>query len=197
MPVICSKNLFDACFKAQILAFYQTRHLRLFSGSVHKNWRFYSSKSDNCSVFTSVVFYKLSEYILECGKKTHRRVRRKLTIVCDPWLLGCNQRAYVNCTPVAFQHPLMRLRFLWFFVKYLLWFGALLLGWNEGRVLPSYVIFQTSLVKPAPYARQPKIKLRERRTPIGGAADEVENRSQVTSVVLYFVRVRISPYKSP
>ena len=30
-----------------------------------------------------------------------------------------------------------------------------------------------------------------------GAADEVENRSQVTSVVLYFVRVRISPYKPP
>ena len=45
----------------------------------------------------------------------------------------------------------------------------------------------------------PKIKLRKRRTPnsFGGAADEVENRSQVTSVVLYFVWVRISPYKPP
>ena len=27
-------------------------------------------------------------------------------------------------------------------VKYLLWFGALLLGCNEGRVLPSYGIFK-------------------------------------------------------
>jgi hypothetical protein len=36
--------------------------LRLFLGSVRKNWRFYSSKFDNCSVFRSVVFYKLSEY---------------------------------------------------------------------------------------------------------------------------------------
>jgi hypothetical protein len=35
-------------------------------------------------------------------------------------------------------------------VKYVLWFGALLLGCNEGRVLPSYGIFQTSGVKPAP-----------------------------------------------
>jgi hypothetical protein len=31
----------------------------------------------------------------------------------------------------------------------------------------------------------------------GGAANEVENWPQVTSVVLYFVRVRISPYKPP
>jgi hypothetical protein len=52
----------------------------------------------------------------------------------------------------------MRLRFLRFFVKYLLWFGALLLGWNEGRVLPSYGIFKTSWVKSAPYACQPKNK---------------------------------------
>jgi hypothetical protein len=30
------KKYFDACFKAQIVAFYQTRHLRLFSGFVRK-----------------------------------------------------------------------------------------------------------------------------------------------------------------
>ena len=82
------------------------------------------------------------------------------------------------------------------FVKYLLWFGALSLGWNEGRVLLSYGIFQTSWVKPAPYACQPKNKAsktpRTQNAFWGGAADEVENRSQVTSVVLYFVRVRIS-----
>ena len=45
-----------------------------------------------------------------------------------------------------------------FFVKYLLWFGALLLGWNEGKVLPRTWIFQTSWVKPAPDACQPKNK---------------------------------------
>ena len=85
-----------------------------------------------------------------------RRVRRKLTLVCDSWFLGCNRGVCLNCTPVAFQHPLMRLRFLWFFVKYLLWFGAFLLGCNEGKVLPSYDIFHTSWVKPAPDAYQPK-----------------------------------------
>jgi hypothetical protein len=37
MPVILSKNYFDAGFEAHIVAFYQTRHLRLFSGSVRKN----------------------------------------------------------------------------------------------------------------------------------------------------------------
>jgi len=31
MPVISSKTYFDACFKAQMVTFYQTRHLRLFS----------------------------------------------------------------------------------------------------------------------------------------------------------------------
>jgi hypothetical protein len=31
------KKEFDACFKAHIVAFYQMRHLRLFSGSVLKN----------------------------------------------------------------------------------------------------------------------------------------------------------------
>ena len=83
----------------------------------------------------------------------------------------------------------------------MLWFGALLLGWNEGRVLLSYGIFQTSWVKPAPYACQPKNTAA--KTPLrrffefGAAADEVENRSQVTSVVLYFVQVSISPYKPP
>jgi hypothetical protein len=73
------------------------------------------------------------------------------------------------------------------------------------------------LVKPTPYACQPKNKAA--KTPLRGillnssefriqnsefsceeirvAADEVENRSQVTSVVLYFVWVRISPYKPP
>ena len=86
----------------------------------------------------------------------HRRVRWKLTLVCDSWFLGCNRGVCLNCTPVAFQHPLMRLRFLWFFVKYLLWFGAFLLGCNEGKVLPSYDIFHTSWVKPAPDAYQPK-----------------------------------------
>jgi hypothetical protein len=50
MPVISSKIYFDACFKAHIVAFYQTRRLRLFSGSVRKNRRFYSSKSEKCSV---------------------------------------------------------------------------------------------------------------------------------------------------
>jgi hypothetical protein len=75
----------------------------------------------------------------------------------------------------------------------------LLLGWNEGRVLPSYGIFQTSWVQPTPHACQPKNTAA--KTPLrrilgfGVAADEVENRSQVTSVVLYFVWVRISPYK--
>jgi hypothetical protein len=83
----------------------------------------------------------------------------------------------------------------------MLWFGALLLGWNEGGVLLSYDIFQTSWVKPAPYACQPKNKApktpRANFIEFGAAADEVENRSQVTSVVLYSVRVRISPYKPP
>ena len=37
-----------------------------------------------------------------------------------------------------------------------IWFDAWLLGWNEGRVLPSCGIFQTSWVTPAPYACQPK-----------------------------------------
>ena len=133
--------------------------------------------------------------------ETHRRVRWKLTLVCDSWFLGCNRGVCLNCTPVAFQHPLMRLRFLWFFVKYLLWFGAFLLGCNEGKVLPSYDIFHTSWVKPSPDAYQPKNTAA--KTPLRGilkfraAADEVENRPQVTSAVLYFVRVRISPYKSP
>jgi hypothetical protein len=31
------KKYFDACFKAQIVAFDQTRHLRLFSGSIREN----------------------------------------------------------------------------------------------------------------------------------------------------------------
>jgi hypothetical protein len=31
------KKYFDACFKAHIVEFNQTRHLRLFSGSVRKN----------------------------------------------------------------------------------------------------------------------------------------------------------------
>jgi hypothetical protein len=31
------KKYFDACFKAHIVVFYQTRHLRLFLGSVRKN----------------------------------------------------------------------------------------------------------------------------------------------------------------
>ena len=34
----------------------------------------------------------------------------------------------------------------------MLWFGASLLSCNEGRVLPSYGIFQTSWVKVAPMA---------------------------------------------
>ena len=86
-------------------------------------------------------------------------------------------------------------------VKYLLWFGAFLLGFNEGKVLPSYDIFHTSWVKPSPDAYQPKNTAA--KTPLRGilkfraAADEVENRPQVTSAVLYFVRVRISPYKPP
>jgi hypothetical protein len=37
MHVLSSKTYFDACFKAHIVAFYQTRHLHLFSGSVRKN----------------------------------------------------------------------------------------------------------------------------------------------------------------
>ena len=80
-------------------------------------------------------------------------------------------------------------------------FDALLLGWNEGRVLPSSGIFETSWAKPAPYAYQPKNTAA--KTPLRAecilraAADEVENRPRVTSVVLYFIRVRISPYKPP
>jgi hypothetical protein len=45
----------------QIVALDQTRHLHPFSRSVRKNETFYGSKSDNCSVFRSVVFYTLSE----------------------------------------------------------------------------------------------------------------------------------------
>jgi hypothetical protein len=41
----------------------------------------------------------------------------KLTLVCDPWFVGCKQGAGINCTPVAFQHPLIRLRFLFFSLK--------------------------------------------------------------------------------
>jgi hypothetical protein len=50
MPVISSKIYFDACLKAHIVALDQTRHLRLFSGSVCKNWRFYSARSEKCTV---------------------------------------------------------------------------------------------------------------------------------------------------
>jgi hypothetical protein len=42
-----------------------------------------------------------------------------------------------------------------------------------------------------------KIRTLEKQGLFGAAADEVENRSQVTSVVLYFVQVSISPYKPP
>ena len=48
------------------------------------------------------------------NRKRIGRVRRKLTLVCDPWFVGCNQGAGMNCTPAAFQHPLIRLRFLFF-----------------------------------------------------------------------------------
>jgi hypothetical protein len=44
------KTYFDACLTTHFVAFYQTRHLRLFSGSIRKNSRFYSSKSEKCSV---------------------------------------------------------------------------------------------------------------------------------------------------
>jgi hypothetical protein len=37
MPVISSKIYFDACFKAQIVAFYQTRHLRLTVDFIAQN----------------------------------------------------------------------------------------------------------------------------------------------------------------
>ena len=61
--------------------------------------------------------------------------------------------------------------------------------------------FLGTAVQPAPHACQPKntaakTPLRAKRV-LRGAADEVENRSQVTSIVLYFVRVHISPYKPP
>ena len=134
--------------------------------------------------------------------KTHRRVRRKLTLVYDPWFVGCNQGAGINCTPIAFLRPLMGLRFLRFFVKYLLWFGALLLGYNmynEGRVLPmvlpSYGIFQTSWVKPAPLACQPKNKAA--KTP------QAKNRAKSAALrARHFIRVKsycilFSNIKSP
>ena len=76
--------------------------------------------------------------------------------------------------------------------------AAFFLVWNEGQVLPSYGIFQTSWV-----GLPVIIENKAAKTPraqfgcLGGAADEVENRPEVTSVVLYFVRVRISPYKPP
>ena len=115
--------------------------------------------------------------------------RWKLTFVCDSWFLGCNQGANVNCTPVPFQHPLIRLRFLWFFVKYLLWLGALLLGWNEGRVLLSYGIFQTSWVKPAPYACQPKNQAA--KTPRAKnrffAGPQTKSRTDRKLPVLYYI----------
>jgi hypothetical protein len=127
-----------------------------------------------------------------CDKKTHRRVQRKLTLVFNPKSLGCNEGVGVSCTPKAFQR---------FFVKYVSRFDAQLLGWNKGRVFLNSGIFQTSWVKPAPYACQHKKKgaksMLRKFLEFGAAADEVENRPQVTSVELYFVRVRISPYKPP
>jgi hypothetical protein len=51
MPVISSKQYFEAYFKAQIVAFYQTRHLRLF-------FRVCSKKIEDCIAqnLTTVVF---------------------------------------------------------------------------------------------------------------------------------------------
>ena len=57
--------------------------------------------------------------------------------------------------------------------------------------MPSSAIYQIFYVRPAPYAHKPKNEAA--KTPRA----EFENRSQVTSVALYFVRLRVSPYKSP
>ena len=81
--------------------------------------------------------------------ETHRRVRRKLTLVCDSWFVGCNQGAGINCTPAAFQYPLMRLRFLFCSIKYLLWFGALFLGLTRGGFC-SIIEFFKLLYNPPP-----------------------------------------------
>jgi hypothetical protein len=105
--------------------------------------------------------------------------------------VGCNQEAGENCTPVGFQHPLIRLRFLLFFVKYLFWFGALLLVRNEGRVLSSYGIFQTSCVKSALKRRTRKIEQKEKKVPRLGS---------IRGGVLYIVKsycIVFSNIKSP
>ena len=48
-----SKNYFDACFSAQIVALDQTRHLRPFSGSVRKNLFLFFNFMVSCSVLAN------------------------------------------------------------------------------------------------------------------------------------------------
>ena len=64
------------------------------------------------------IFYQAS-----CLNQMH-----KMPLVCESWFVGCNRGACINCTPAAFQYPLIRLRFLFCSINYLLWFGALFLG---------------------------------------------------------------------
>jgi hypothetical protein len=70
-----------------------------------------------------------------------------------------------------------------------IWFDAWLLGWNEGRVLPSCGIFQTSWVKPAPYACQPKNKAA--KTPHAEFADSAGPQTKLRTgrklPVLYYI----------
>ena len=83
-------------------------------------------------------------------------------------------------------------------------------GLERGVGFAQFWNFQTSWVKdPAPCVCRPKNKAVKTlhaqfaRAPdcagprLRGAADEVENRPQVTSIVLHFVRVRTSLYKPP
>jgi YD repeat-containing protein len=79
--------------------------------------------------------------------ETHRRIRRKLPLVCDPWFLGCNQGAHVNSLgrPVGNRYPSYRSKSprKSYFNRCNIWTCAVKSGWEfwMRRVLDYFRIF--------------------------------------------------------
>jgi hypothetical protein len=125
----------------------------------NQKWIFHRKLKFSTSVISSL---PKIQYILECGKKTHRRIRRNLTIVCDPWWLGCNQRAYYvlvcKLYPRSVTTPIDKASIPLIVRNIPVMVRCIITGLKRGEGFAQLCNFSNFLGKTRPHARQPKNK---------------------------------------